>query len=130
MKQCPVCGEMMKTEKRGEVEVDVCEKHGMWLDRKELLLLTEQARYEDGRFVWQDLFRTPKYVETDRERILFCPISGEQMQLVDYKGVTIDWSPEHGVWLDNGELEAIINNLRLDPRYIRGVALRLSETRF
>ena len=37
---------------------------------------------------------------------------------------------EHGVWLDNGELEAMINNLRLDPLFLGKIATRLWELRF
>jgi Zn-finger nucleic acid-binding protein len=52
------------------------------------------------------------------------------MEPMPYHGVIIDWCRDHGVWLDSGEMEAILNNLRLDPNYIRGVALRVSERVF
>ena len=51
------------------------------------------------------------------------------MRIVQYKGVHIDVSSK-GIWLDAGELEAIINNLKLDPAYGRGMALRLNELKF
>ncbi len=35
-----------------------------------------------------------------------------------------------GVWLDAGELEAMLNNLRLDPTYARGMSLRVRELEF
>jgi len=130
MRKCPVCGNPMQHENRSDIEVDVCETHGMWLDQSELLRLTEVARYEEGRFVWDDLFRRPIHPPADRDRVLHDPVQGKEMQIIDYEGVSIDWSPGVGVWLDNGELEAIINNLRLDPRYIRGVALRISDAQF
>lgn len=130
MRNCPVCQKPMKHETRSGVEIDVCEEHGMWLDQSELLSLTEAARYEEGAFVWEDLFRRPQHPPVDRNRVLRDPVAGEEMQVIDYEGVSIDWSPGNGVWLDNGELEAIINNLRLDPRYIRGVALRIVDARF
>ncbi|MFT4976512.1 MAG: Zn-finger nucleic acid-binding protein, partial [Myxococcota bacterium] len=47
MRKCPVCQETMKHETRSGVEIDTCEAHGMWLDRAELLQLTEVARFED-----------------------------------------------------------------------------------
>jgi len=47
-----------------------------------------------------------------------------------YHDVLIDWCPRHGVWLDNGELDAILSNLRLDPSYLRGVRVRISDARF
>lgn len=130
MRKCPVCQEPMSHETRDGVEVDVCEKHGIWLDQSELLRLTDAARYADGRFVWNDLFRRPKYPPVDRERVLRDPVEGNEMKIIDYEGVSIDWSPKVGVWLDNGELEAIINNLRLNPRYLRGMALRIADSQF
>lgn len=130
MWKCPVCQEPMTHEQRSGVEVDLCEKHGIWLDQAELLHLTEAARYEDGRFVWQDLFRRPLHPPTDRSRTLVDPVEGQTMQIIRYQGVSIDWSPGVGVWLDNGELEAIINNLRMNPRYLRGVALRITDAKF
>ncbi len=127
MLNCPVCANVMDREDRSGVIVDVCPQHGMWLDKSELLLMTEKARYQDGRFVWKDIFRRPVSPPVDRERVLKSPINGAPMKLIVYRGVTIDWSPGHGVWLDNGELEAIINNLRLDPFYVRGMAVRIVD---
>ena len=138
MRQCPVCSEEMVQETRGEVTIDVCAAHGMWLDQTELLLLTEQARHEQAGWglLWQDLFqrwagtlRRPVHPPADLERVLRCPVSGAEMRVIDYEGVSIDWSPGHGVWLDSGELEAILHNLRLDPAYLRGVALRIADAR-
>lgn len=33
---CPVCREPMHVEKKQDVEVDVCSRHGIWLDKDEL----------------------------------------------------------------------------------------------
>jgi|KBSSwiStaDraftv2_1062776.scaffolds.fasta_scaffold658491_1 Zn-finger nucleic acid-binding protein len=33
---CPVCGVPMHVEVKQHVEVDVCEQHGIWLDKDEL----------------------------------------------------------------------------------------------
>ena len=33
---CPICGKHMDVEQMSEVDVDVCAKHGVWLDRGEL----------------------------------------------------------------------------------------------
>ena len=41
-----------------------------------------------------------------------CPICTEFMQLERFLGVQIDSCPEHGVWLDNGELQSIVALLR------------------
>ena len=33
---CPICGEKMESEKTQGILVDVCEEHGVWLDKGEL----------------------------------------------------------------------------------------------
>ena len=107
--------------------MDVCRAHGLWLDRSELLLITEHIRQEEGTFQWGDLFRQTIEPPHDRLRRLPCPVCEQIMILDEYHEVTIDRCRGHGLWLDNGELEAIINNLRLDPTYMHGIALRLHE---
>lgn len=130
MRKCPVCSLPMAQERRQGLAIEVCAAHGMWLDHTELLLITEAERYQHGTFEWADIFRRPITLPADRERRLACPVCHEILQLDLYADVTIDWCREHGVWLDNGELDAILNNLRLDPMYLRGLALRISDARF
>lgn len=130
MPACPVCTTQMKQQTRAGVPVDVCASHGIWLDKKELMLITEAARHDQGGFVWGDIFRTEETPPRDAQRALGCPHCAEPMKRELYKEVEMDWCEEHGVWLDNGELEAILNNLRLDGGYLRGVRLRLWETRY
>lgn len=130
MVRCPVCSLPTARERRQGVEIDVCAAHGLWLDQKELLLITEAERHAHGTFEWADLFRKPVEPPVDRARQLSCPVCREDLHQELYAGVTLDWCPEHGIFLDNGELDAILNNLRLDPMYLRGLALRLSDARF
>jgi len=130
MLNCPVCNEPLKKEQRGGVEIDVCSKHGIWLDKNELFLITEAERRTDDVAFWEDWFRSAVKTPTDHERQLACPDCGKEMSHHKYEGVIIDWCPEHGCWLDSGELDAILNNLRLDPSYLRGVALRLRDLKF
>jgi len=33
---CPVCGEKMELVERNKTEIEVCEAHGVWLDKGEL----------------------------------------------------------------------------------------------
>jgi len=126
---CPICKQPMSVEARAEIEIDVCEAHGIWLDQPELLKITEFER-KNLTWSWKDLFRKRVLPPVDRTRQLNCPVSGEPMRIEQYKGVHMDWSPAHGLWLDNGELEAILSNLRLEPMYMRSVALRLSTGKY
>ncbi|MEC7946947.1 MAG: zf-TFIIB domain-containing protein [Myxococcota bacterium] len=130
MPACPICSAEMTTETRSGVTIDVCPEHGIWLDRKELMLITEAARHAEGEFVWADLFRSEASPKRNTGRALLCPHCSKTMEHELYKNVEIDWCRDHGVWLDNGELEAILNNLRLDGSYLRGVRLRLWDTRY
>lgn len=130
MVNCPICNEPMRAEDRAGTEVDVCPTHGMWLDKEELLKITEAERHAAPDFVLADWFRTAERPPVDENRTLACPKCGKPMKIEFYENVHLDWCTDHGVFLDAGELEAILNNLRLDPLYVRKVALRLWEKRF
>ena len=41
-----------------------------------------------------------------------CPICKRKMIVQGREGLSVDACPDHGVWLDSGELEAIIGRLR------------------
>lgn len=56
-----------------------------------------------------------------------CPVCGEMMQIDDEYGVTIDTCPEHGVWLDAGELHRITSELRRGHRKSRREAIRRAK---
>lgn len=130
MPSCPICTTPMTQEERSGVPIDVCAAHGIWLDKSELLRITEAERHEQGRFVWADVFRkeiTPPHTD---DRPISCPHCAQPMGHALYERVEMDWCKQHGVWLDNGELEAILNNLRLDDSYLRGMRLRLWEGQF
>ncbi len=130
MANCPICTEVMSQQDRDGVTIDVCSSHGIWLDKSELLSITETERHRDGTFLFADLFRSESVPGVDPSRVLNCPHCSEAMEIEKYKGVHLDWCRQHGIFLDSGELEAILNNLRLDPLFVQGVALRLYEGQF
>jgi Zn-finger nucleic acid-binding protein len=136
MRICPVSGEPMSHEKLHDVMVDVS-KAGMWLDKGELLAVTEGERHAANGSVLDrlglmlaDWVRGTVHPPFDPNRVLSCPVCGKAMELEEHHDVHLDWCREHGVWLDNGELEAIVNNLRTDPLYLGQVATRLWESRY
>ena len=52
-------------------------------------------------------------VDETREGSRPCPVCSRKM-VVERKGkVTVDLCPEHGVWLDAGELESICKSIRM-----------------
>lgn len=123
---CPVCNKPTTHSTLDGVPMDNCGEHGTWLDRGELLEVTNAERFKPVPF-WENLFRREIRPPAREGRTLKCPKCTSDMEPFLYHGVTIDWCREHGVWLDAAEMEAILNNLRLDPSYMRGVALRLVD---
>lgn len=41
---CPICGATMTTESHGNISIDQCEKHGVWLDCGELEKIVSKAK--------------------------------------------------------------------------------------
>jgi len=39
-----------------------------------------------------------------------CPICSKRMRIEKIEGITVDICDDHGVWLDKGEIEAIIES--------------------
>jgi len=129
MHACPISGVELTQETLHGITVETS-PHGLWLDKGELYQVTEAERHEGPEWMFADLFRREQTPPVDEDRVLKCPVCGEAMESVEHHEVYIDWCREHGVWLDNGELEAMINNLRLDPLFLGKIATRLWELRF
>jgi Zn-finger nucleic acid-binding protein len=56
-----------------------------------------------------------------------CPICKQKMTVEDEYGVSIDVCPEHGAWLDRGELRAIIGRIRSGERISRQTMIRKAK---
>ncbi|NUN49783.1 MAG: zf-TFIIB domain-containing protein [Candidatus Brocadiae bacterium] len=56
-----------------------------------------------------------------------CPVCGRTMQVEGKGKVTVDVCPEHGIWLDNGELDAICRAIRAGAASSRHMAVRLAR---
>jgi Zn-finger nucleic acid-binding protein len=41
-----------------------------------------------------------------------CPICKQRMQLKQIEGIRVDVCEEHGVWLDRGEIEALMESAK------------------
>ena len=53
-----------------------------------------------------------------------CPICKQRMESFEEQGVIIEACEEHGIWLDRGELEAILHRVRSRDRLSRDMAIR------
>jgi Zn-finger nucleic acid-binding protein len=90
-----------------EVEIDYCIScRGIWLDAGELELLMEGSSGKD------DFLSSLRAEGVTSERPRKCPICDKKMQKVlcgETGSVRIDKCRSgHGIWLDEGELEAIL----------------------
>ncbi len=103
MMQCPACREALIAVEFQDVETDVCPRcHGVWLDHGELgLLLSGRPDFMPD---WSEPAAKPG------ERI--CPHCTRKLATRSLAGgVEVDvCSHDHGIWLDKGELEAIIQS--------------------
>lgn len=104
---CPVCKNPMVVLELDQIEIDHCLGcGGIWLDAGELELLLETDA-ERERFI--NLLIEDESV---KEKHYSCPICNKKMSKVfvgDEKKILIDrCKRNHGLWLDKGELEQVI----------------------
>ena len=46
-----------------------------------------------------------------------CPVDGARLEMADRQGVEIDYCPRcHGIWLDRGELDKLVDRLATADR--------------
>ncbi len=119
--RCPACKSPLVVVERQAIEVDWClECRGLWFDGGEMELLGQKA---GRRLETEDLGRrTGDSVSPGRRR---CPRCRRRMERVTLtleapgpgaaKRVEIDRCPEHGIWLDRGELGRIMRRLAPVP---------------
>jgi len=123
---CAICGLPMQIERRFGFDIDFCPEHGIWLDKGELKAIIEvvKARRAEGstgrgrsarevgeafKALRESLKRAGK-INRAHEGDRPCPVCSLTMVVAPWSGVYIDACPEHGLWLDKGELAAIIAN--------------------
>ena len=58
---------------------------------------------------------------------LACPVCSATMQIQTKKGISIDACPEHGIWLDTGELDTI--TMKLTRKLMRHSQARVRGAR-
>ena len=104
---CPVCENPLVVLELDQIEIDHCLNcGGIWLDagELELLLETKEERERFGTILVED--------NSVKERRHSCPICNKKMKKVfvgEEKKILIDkCKRNHGLWLDMGELEQVI----------------------
>jgi len=112
---CPACRKPLIVVERQGIEVDWCAGcGGIWFDAGELELLAEAARREFTLdFAPNQTGAGPVSTSTGPSRD--CPRCDKRMDVQRLAGeppVEIDLCPRgHGVWLDRGELSALLRSM-------------------
>lgn len=103
---CPVCkNEPMIVLELQDVEIDHCYLcRGIWLDAGELELLLENDQQTRG------FLQSFALVRSSSEKKVKCPICDKKMEKIKVaEKIIIDrCSTGHGLWFDEGELEAVL----------------------
>jgi Zn-finger nucleic acid-binding protein len=110
---CPRCREQMQALRLGATAVRECSAcGGLWLDPESLQKLAD-AREQHADVVSVLATRLPVVpATTDVVRYVPCPSCGKLMNRVNFahsSGVIIDVCRTHGLWLDRGELERLLD---------------------
>ncbi|HZE12514.1 MAG TPA: zf-TFIIB domain-containing protein, partial [Chthoniobacterales bacterium] len=111
--KCPVDGATLDLYSIFSMELEGCPKcHGMWLAKDELRKLKNKTL--EGRLHWLndeiDEIEKTAAVRTDRA----CPKDATKLLSVVFgeSSMIIDWCSKcHGIWLDRGEFDSIIEYL-------------------
>ena len=104
--KCPVCKESLIVVELDQVEIDHCvECKGVWLDAGELELLLGES---DSARKFLDSMKKSSSSEKPRK----CPICQRKMTKVEFadsaRTVVDKCKNDHGIWLDQGELESLL----------------------
>ena len=110
---CPACGEVLETHIAHSVEVEECLNcRGLWFDKGELRRAKDEAEPDSN---WQDF---DVWSDQDDFQVAWssrkCPKCDKNMATISYgsTGETVDYCLDgHGIWLDEGEFENIIEAL-------------------
>ncbi|MFH0907298.1 MAG: zf-TFIIB domain-containing protein [bacterium] len=117
---CPACKAMMVVLELHDIEVDYCPAcRGCWLDAGELGLILRGDTGFDHAPLLRDVRKSGRR----------CPVCSVRMReaLFAESGVRVDHCPmRHGIWLDAGELKAIIETVA-EPDRVAALARHCDE---
>jgi Zn-finger nucleic acid-binding protein len=114
--KCPVDGSELETCTLQSVAIEECAQcQGLWFEHGELRKVKDEM-VPDAIWLDFDLWSDQAAFDVGwSERK--CPECGKKMAIISYgeTGENVDYCvDEHGVWLDKGELEAIVKALEVE----------------
>ena len=112
---CPACGAKLNLCSILSIKFEGCPKcRGLWLDRDELRKLKDKVGIGELRWLNSEVEHIEQTAAIPSKRV--CPRKDEGNLLTVVFGkssVMLDWCPKcHGMWLDRGEYDKIIDYLR------------------
>lgn len=132
--QCPVDGSTLEKFTLDSLNVEKCpECQGLWLTKGQIRQ-AEQSEGIDENWMDFDLWSDQEAFGAEKSARK-CPVCGKNMATITYgsTAVNVDYCvDEHGLWLDQGEFERIIDSLQEEiltkslPEY---VSLSLDEAK-
>lgn len=113
--QCPRCSEALRP---GIAHVQLCPRcDGCWVDKGSLFQLTRLTREQLSQTpIEPTLVADPKPLRM-ADQILNCPQCRLPMKRQIYcgdSGIEVDRCPDHGMWLDDGELSQLLDYVQGD----------------
>lgn len=109
--KCPRCREEMQALRLGATAVRECAAcGGLWLEPEQLQQLAN-AREAQAEVMNVLTTRMPTVTVMDTVRYVPCPTCGKLMNRSNFahsSGVVLDVCKAHGVWLDRGELQRVL----------------------
>ena len=111
---CPRCGLWLSAQEYEGEKVSFCSTcWGYWLTRIQLDSIVNKVHYKFSEYEREAVLRTmTREGDADRQgsegQVVNCPECGKAMERKRYESgcpVKIDECPEHGIWLDTGEIK-------------------------
>ena len=112
---CPACGAKLDLYSLLHIEFEGCPKcHGLWLDRDELRKLKNKVGIGELHWLNREVDNIEETAAVVSKRVCPRKDSKNLVSVVFGKSsVVLDWCPKcHGMWLDRGEYDKIIDYLR------------------
>lgn len=109
---CIVCSDrLVHVNVEGQL-VPTCTRHGAWFQEPQLRSIVaddrDEATPEQEQVAWSASDPEPEGLTTERFRT--CPVCANTLRKDVWtygSGIVVDTCDEHGIWVDNGELERI-----------------------
>ncbi len=130
---CPRCAEAMEAQEIGNFVVQLCQKcEGSFYSGDQLFKVESLGVQELEQSSLAATLVADQGEDLDLEALLDCPVCSEQMCRYHHLGddsIELDECPEHGIWLDDGELGALLAFIQKDREATQAQAAAEEEIR-